>query len=555
MRIVKGLLFAVLLLRSAIAADLRLPAIFGDHMVLQQGQPLPVWGRAPPGATVRVAVAGRRAETKAGADGRWRVKLGALPSSGKPVRLSVTCGGESKILADVLVGDVWLCSGQSNMAMGVGAMKRHKEIVANADHPKLRLFIVQRQVSFTPCEDLQGEWVVCSPKGIMLSGGWKGFSAVGYFFGRSLLASRKTPIGLVGSYVGGSGIHAWSSLESLQTFPGRRSDTWKRVDRFLRDKRNLPTLMARHAKELAAWEKEHADRNAALRKALAQWHEATKHAKANGEPAPPRPKPGKISRRPLEPTRNFGYATVLFNGMIAPLMPFGIKGAIWYQGEAEAYPQKAEAYATLLPMMIADWRKRWGQGDFPFLIVQLPNLENRKDTWPIVRESQRRAVARTTATGMAVTIDVGDPDDLHPAFKQAIGERLALVARNVAYGEEIVSSGPMITSATRRGRHIVLSFSHVGNGLMAGALKEGFRASPTGRPLTGFEVAGASGAFVPARATIDGDTVVLTPPDGKTGVKTVRYAWAANPAPTANLYNRDGLPASPFTIAVKPPVR
>ncbi len=546
----------ILSAQSQAAPVLKLPSIFGDHMVLQQGRDIPVWGWTEPGGTVHVTLANRSVKTQADASGKWMARLPALPTSKDPVEMRVESKGEAIVYSDVLLGDVWLCSGQSNMAMGVGAMRDAEKVVAEADHPRLRMFLVHRQVGFEECEDLQGEWVVCTPENIMMAGGWKGFSAVGYYFGRALLETQDRPIGLIGSYVGGSPIHSWMSIGALQSFPGRQTDTARQLDAFLKAKDELPVAMAHHAKVLLpAWEKELAERNEAHRENLAEWKVAVQRAQEQNQPAPPRPPPGGVSRRPLEPDQHFRHATVLFNGMLRPLIPFAITGAIWYQGEANTYQTKAEEYRHLQPLMIADWRDRWGQGDFPFLFVQLPNLETDKEWWPVLRESQRHTLA-VPNTGMAVAIDIGDPSDLHPAFKRPIGERLALIARHQVYGEDVVFSGPMIEAAERREGKVVLSFKHLGGGLITGELSETFEVGETQAVLGGFEIAGADGIFLPAQARIEAAQVVVWH-DQLEPAKSVRYAWAPNPT-AANLYNRAGLPASPFAIDVQgeqtPPV-
>ncbi len=543
-----GFLFLFTLPLKAEEPKLRCPAIFGSHMVLQQGREIPVWGWAKPGATVTVTFKDKSGQTTAGDDGKWRVRLPALATPKDPVWMTVSSGGETLEFSDILLGDVWLCSGQSNMAMGVGAMKRADAIIANADHPKIRLFMVNRQVAFDPADELasdQGEWVVCSPETINMAGGFKGFSAVGYFFGRAIQESQGIPVGLIGTYVGGSNITSWVPRETLASSP-RDSLFWKRNREFELDLKTLDEDVANFQKAAPLWEKALQERNAKNHAAITAWKTAVAQAKESGAKPPARPAPLPVPpNRPKDPLGNFHQPTSLYNGMIHPLAPFALTGALWYQGEANSYPGMAEEYRDNLGAMIRDWRVLWAQGDFPFFVVQLPNLKSSKDTWPIVRESQRLAVQETPNTGLAVTYDVGDPNDLHPAEKQAIGERLALLARNQIYGESIVASGPMIEAANAKNGSIALSFEHTGSGLMTGSITEPeFRAKPSNEALRGFEVAGPDGSYIPANAAIEGNQVLLNAPVAVP--KSVRYAWA--PDPDANLYNREGLPTAPFQV-------
>ena len=351
---------------SEATSTLKLPGIFGDHMVLQQGQEIPVWGWAEPGSTVRVSLEGQSTTTQADAAGEWVARLPALPASKNPVRLTIESNGESLTFEDILLGDVWLCSGQSNMAMGVGAQKRAKEIIANADHPEIRFFLVHRQVSYSPASDLLGEWVVCSPENITMDGGWKGFSAVGYFFGRAIQQSQNVPVGLIGSYVGGTNIIFWTSAETLAEFPPR-SAAQSRLKQFTNAKEELTETRKTYQQELKpAWDKILAERNATHAENIEAWKKASELARSNGQPIPNRPKPGKLPSRPRDPDRNFSLATVLYNGMIHPLAPFPLTGIIWYQGEANAYPGREKEYEENLAAMIEDWRDLWNQGDIPF---------------------------------------------------------------------------------------------------------------------------------------------------------------------------------------------
>ena len=389
-------------------------------------------------------------------------------------------------------------------------------------------------------DDVEGEWIVCSPDALRRNGG--GFTAVGFFFGRQLLEKLDCPIGLIGSYVGGSNVEAWMSEEALATFPDRHSQTARRLFDYKKARDGMDQAMAEHTPKLVAWEAELAARNDTHREDLKAWSEAVKKARESNQPLPTRPKPAAVSRRPLEPNRYPHHATVLYRGMIEPLIPYGIRGAIWYQGEANCYPKRAEEYATSFPMMITDWRKRWAQGDFPFLFVQLPNFAKAKEDWMTLRESQRQTNETVANTAMAITIDVGDPNDLHPVDKKPVADRLALLARAEVYGEDVIASGPLIHSAKRMddGR-LRLMFRFSESGLRSGATD--------GEKLGGFELAGEDGVFVPAQAAIEGRNVIVWRDDIET--HHVRYAWSPNPFPAANLYNRVGLPASPFSIKVE----
>jgi sialate O-acetylesterase len=453
--------------------------------------------------------------------------------------LRVSSGPAADELIDILVGEVWLCSGQSNMGLPISKAKGGSDAIANADLPRLRMFRVKQNPRYEPGDDVEGEWFVCSPSAF---GDGRDFSAVAFFFGQQLLKTQDCPIGLIGSYVGGSPVEAWMSAEALNAFPakrGERTETWKRYHAFRQARDGMAKAMADHGPQLAAWEAELAARNQAHREALAGWKEAAATAREASQEPPPRPQPAPVSRRPLEPNRYPHHATVLFRGMIEPLIPYSVRGAMWYQGEANCYPRRAEEYATSFPLMIADWRERWELGDFPFLFVQLPNFANGKEDWMTLRESQRLAAASVPNAAMVVTIDVGDPNDLHPLDKKPVADRLASMARAEVYGEDVIASGPMIESAKRMsdGR-VRLTFLSTKPGLQIGPAG--------GEHLGGFEVAGEDGEFMPAMATIEGDHVIVW----RDGVEAqvVRYAWEPNPFPAANLYNSQGLPASPFSI-------
>jgi sialate O-acetylesterase len=528
-----------------------LPAIFGDHMVLQQGKDLPVWGKAVANETVVVTVGGQTAETKAGADGKWIVRLKPMTVNQDPVELTVTSGSDMKTFKDVLVGDVWLASGQSNMGMGIAAMKGGKEIVAKADHPKLRLFQVERQVSFEKSEEVKGKWIICTPETLAPKGyGFGGFSAIGYYFGAALQQDKNIPVGMIGSYVGGTLIQSWSSLECLEQFNERGTDNAKQLLDFKRKKATLDqrkkeydeTIFPKYDKVFKAWK-------ASETKKIEDWQAALTIAREKGEAIPKRPARAKLTvKRPIDPVQEFRLPTVLYNGMINPIIPYAIKGALWYQGEANCYPNRNTEYATVLPNMIKDWRSKWRQGDFPFFVVQLPNMNTSSPKkfgwWSTFRESQRLAL-NTPNTFMAVTIDVGDPNDLHPTVKKPIADRLVLAAKEHVYGDDVVGTSPLIKDAQLVDGKVSLSFTDIGSGLTIGKMDKDFNFSiAEGNPLH-FELAGNDGKFVTAQAKIEGDTVIVWSDDLKDPT-TVRYAWRNNPEPAVNLYNKQGLPASPF---------
>ncbi len=478
------LLAGALQARPEARAELKLHALFGDHMVLQQGIAAPVWGTAGPGEEITVAVLDQKKTARAGADGRWTVKLDPLKAGG-PLELTVA-GKTTVTLEDVLVGEVWVASGQSNMQWSVKQSGNPDQEIAAADHPKLRLFHVPRVPADQPARDVNAKWEVCSPQSVA------GFSAVAYYFGRELRKSLDVPIGLIHTSWGGTAAELWTSRRVFEGHEG--------------------------LKDYVVFYQKRRETHAAQ---VAKLKEDSEKAKAEGKPAP-------------KALGNFMDASCLYNGMIAPLIPYGIKGAIWYQGESNA--GNAAGYRTLFPAMIKNWRDDWGQGDFPFLFVQLANFMARKpepseSNWAELREAQTRTLSLPN-TGMAVIIDIGDAKDIHPKNKQDVGKRLALWAQAKVYGKDVVPSGPLYESMKVDGSRARISFKHAGSGLEA-----------RGGKLAGFAVAGEDRKFVWAEASIEGDEVVVSSPAVRAPV-AVRYAWADNP--DCNLYNKEGLPASPF---------
>lgn len=539
---------ASLLFTSPLFGDVKLPAIIGDHMVLQRDAKVPIWGWADAGEAVTVTAGSVKATATAGADGKWTATLEGLRASDQP--LDVTVAGKNTItLHDVLVGDVWVCSGQSNMEFqlgggpkyGFGGAHNAAEEIPKADHPTLRLFVVKKKIAFEPQADCEGAWQASNPDTAPR------FSAVGYFFGRDIQQDQHVPVGMIGTYWGGTPAEAWTSLEALKAVPVLASLAQK----FETLVATLPQQKEKYEKEtLPKWEAANAAFVAANKAAQQKWKDDAAAAQAAGQPAPAAFVPKPAPRKPNAPDQNPNLPTVLSSGMIAPIVPYAIKGAIWYQGESNA--GAAKLYQTLFPTMITDWRTRWAEGDFPFIWVQLANFMapvtapvQTADGWPGLREAQAMTL-KLPNTGQAVIIDIGQANDIHPKDKQGVGARLSLAARHVAYGEDLVYSGPTYDSMKVDGDKVEISFKNLGSGLTIAAAPSTQAGVPQGAPadqLEGFSIAGADHKFVWATATISGDTVTVSSPDVH-DPQAVRYAWANNPK--ANLYNKEGLPASPF---------
>lgn len=481
---------------AATRPELTLPPLFSDNMVLQRGRPLPVWGWAADGETVRVKF---RGQTRSAVvrNQRWQVTL-PPQRTGPPTVFEVNARDRTVRFTNVVVGEVWVCGGQSNMEWPMERSHEPQADIAAATAPEIRLFLVPKNRQPAPTTLVAASWQVCSPESV------RGFSAVGYYFARSLRAARGTPVGLIGTYWGGSPAEAWMSREALETSPRHRRE-----------------ILAPHPAAMEQWREE-----------LFQFKAAQAAARAAGQPFD-----RQAPRQPWAPSE-------LYHGMIEPLAPFAIAGALWYQGESNA--GRAEQYRTLFPDLIRDWRHQWGQGDFPFLFVQLAPWDRDRrrslaeitaapgdSDWAELREAQWLATRALPSVGMAVITDAGEKDDIHPARKQPAGERLALAARAIAYGENVVHSGPTLRASRVAGDAIELQFDNAGQGLEA-----------RGGELTGFAICGADRRFVWAAAQIVGrDRVVVRSPQVPAPV-AVRYGWAD--FPVVNLWNRDGLPASPF---------
>ncbi|HEY5550872.1 MAG TPA: sugar-binding domain-containing protein [Opitutaceae bacterium] len=642
------LLLLALAATAPLGAALQLASPFGDHMVLQRGMPVPVWGTADPGDKITVAFAGQKKSATADSAGKWRVTLEPLKASAQPRDLVVSSGNQkSKIqnrkFTDVLVGEVWLCGGQSNMERQIGLRSGQQPIVnwgaevAAATRPLIRQLYVTQSHALAPQETVTASWSVCSPDTVV------DFTAVGYFFARDLHAALGVPVGIIHSSWGGTPAEAWTSAAGLAGFPefsatldllresaansdenrrlfaekleawfrandpasndpawrspGLDTSEWKPINvpalweeqgfgdfdgiGWYRRKFDVPAAWAGKDLELKLGAIDDIDTTwvngsevggisgynlprdyrapATILKPTGNliavrvldtggggglWEPRgpVSIAPADGSAEPVSLKGtwllrfsaplARENRPPADVNQSPSAPTVLNNAMIAPLAPYAIRGATFYQGEANA--GRAVQYRTLLPAMIADWRRMWGQGDFPFLFVQIAPW---RGMGPEIREAQLIAWKNTPKTAMAVTIDVGDAEDIHPANKEPVGARLALAASAVAYGERIEYSGPVYRKFTVKGRVAMLDFTHVGGGLVA-----------PGGTLVGFTIAGADGVFHPAQATIFEDSVIVSSPAVAVPA-AVRYAWAN--VPVGNLFNRAGLPASPFRTDVK----
>jgi sialate O-acetylesterase len=485
-----------------LAAEVKLAGPFTSHMVLQRDMKVPVWGTADAGETVTVEFAGQKKTATAGADGKWRVDLAALQTSADGRTFTVTGSKTAKPIAleDVLVGEVWLGSGQSNMAFPVsvkvaryaGLLNEEQEIAA-ANFPQVRMFTARSAKTYEPQTTVGGEWQVCSPQTV------PAFSAMGYLFGRDLHQALKVPVGIVTVAFGASCAEAWMSREAVAADPKLK---------FMLD---------------------------SLDECVAYFR--TPEAQRTG-PAPIRPTPINKPRTPnprlTDPVQDQHFATVLFNGMLNPVIPYAIRGAIWYQGESICWGTKGlDLYGHVQQAMIRDWRARWGQGDFPFYLVQLPGQENISNN-PRIREEQA-AVLALPHTGMAVTIDTGEAKNVHPHNKAPVADRLARLALADVYGRKIQARSPMFASLKIEGASARVMFSHADAGLGAKG----------GGDLKGFQIAGADRKFYPAFAQCEGDSVVVAAAEVPKPV-AVRYAWLDYPEGIGcNLFCGD-LPAAPF---------
>jgi sialate O-acetylesterase len=471
--------------------------MLSDHAVLQRDRPIHIWGWDAPGADVTVDFRHQHAATKADDLGAFSVYL-APESAGGPDTLTIH-GTTSTTLSDILVGDVWFASGQSNMEIplrgfpGSAVIKDADKEIASATNPQIRLLLFRKNSNDYPLDDQRSSWTECNPETAT------NFSAVAFFFGREIQQREHIPIGLIDSTWGGTPISSWISLDALAS-----------------DSMFMPVFAARA--RFAALQTDLAARQAYEQRAIAT-------AKAADQPAP---------KFDWHPNQASWEPSFLFNGMIAPAVPYTIRGFLWYQGETDSDPQKfyPQLYSRLFPTMIRDWRARWNEGNLPFLYVQISNFYSPDEDWGAIRDAQRQTLS-LTGTAMAVSLDVGLRDNVHPPDKQTVAARLALGARDLVYGEHVEDSGPLPISVTPTPENNALRvwFSHA----------DGLRAQ--GSAVHGFELAGPDNQFHPADASIDGTTVLLHS-SAVPHPTRVRYAWAS--FTDANLFNAAGLPASTF---------
>jgi len=613
-----------------------LSPMFGSHMVLQRDMPNTFWGWTSPGQEVTVNLAGRTTAVKADSAGKWTAKL-RPPRVGGPYTMDVVSGANKAHLEDLLVGDVWICSGQSNMEMGITMVKNAQQEIAGATNSNIRLYLNPRNISVKPTLTPGGAWAVCSPQSVAADG-WGGFSAAGYFFGRELENRLHIPIGLVETSWGGTVAESWTSetgLRPLKDFDAalnfmatvnsarpyaEQLDDWYKdndsgtqaayqntVDDSAWKETAVPSIWERTGIGLndfdgVVWYRHDFDLpevpsgDVTFMTGQADDEETvwingqmvgqTFNVSTVGEFRVPagvlRQGKNTISIRLLDTggaggfygaAEKFGLSstdgkfwplagnwkytvganlktskplpfvfgdnpnlpTLLYNGMISPIAPLAMKGAIWYQGESNS--DRAKQYQRLLPAMIGDWRRVWGQGDFPFYIVQLANFEVRHpqpvdDAWADLREAQTMTAANVKNSGLAVAIDIGERNDIHPKDKQTVGQRLALVALHGAYHQNVPYAGPTFKSAVPQGSSIRVVFDHADQGLS-------FR----GSRLAGFQLAGADAKFHWADARIEGNSVMVSSSEVAAPLY-IRYAWDRDPE--ATLYNGAGLPAVPF---------
>ncbi|MGA2533260.1 MAG: sialate O-acetylesterase [Candidatus Aminicenantales bacterium] len=499
-------------LPPALAAEVRLPAVIGDHMVIQQAQPVTVWGWAGKTEKVTVRLAGQERQVRASADGTWRAVFDPLKAGGAALEMTVRGEkGPDITVKDILVGEVWLCSGQSNMEWAMEWLPNPNPEIMRADHPNLRLFLIPKKTADRPKDDVETKWAPCSPSSV------RPFSAVAYFYGLELHARLGVPVGLIESAWGGTDIEPWTPPAGFAAVPETKPLLEKQLAKYEDYRKAME-------KELPAWEAWARDAQKALKAKL---------------DIPPEPK----SEFPSNPFDNPQAPTTLYNAMIHALTPFAIRGAIWYQGENNRndvlfYEKKMEA-------LIKGWREIWKLGDFPFYYVQLApyNYPYNRETpagevpdflrLPLIWEAQAN-ILRMPNTGMAVVTDIANLNDIHPSNKKDVGYRLALWARANAYGEKgIVNSGPLYKSMTVEGDKAKIAFNYVGGGLMTN----------DGQQLKWFEVSGDDHIFYKAEAEIAGDMVVVHSPR-VASPKAVRFGWQQLAVP--NLINKEGLPASPF---------
>lgn len=499
-----ALLAAGLSLPFAARAELKLPAIIGDHMVLQQKQANPLWGWDTPGTEVKVTLGDQVKTAKAGADGKWTVKLDALPANAEPATIVIE-GTSKRELTDVLVGEVWMCSGQSNMGFALGSDWKVEVESLASNHPNLRIISVPQVGTQELQNDFNGQWEAANPENV------KSFSAVGFYYGRYLHEILGVPVGLIDNAWGGSAAEAWIRRDTIDKDPRFKTLTegWKAREI------QLSSEEAKKAYEVA----------------LADWVAKAEEAKAANKPAPRRPNgPEQLLSGNARPGN-------IFAGVVYPTLGYGIKGVIWYQGESNA--GRAWEYAELFPFMIEQWRAEWGQGDFPFYWVQLADFKAEVDApgdaqWAELRESQSKTLSLPN-TGEAVIIDIGEANDIHPKNKLDVAARLVRWALAKDYGfTNIEPQSPTYLEMAIEGNKAKLSFDHVGSGLRTFDVND----------VRGFAICGEDHQWVWADAKITGKDTIEVWADSVAAPVAVRYAWADNPV--CNVLSKEGLPMNPF---------
>ena len=500
------LLTPVLLLQAALG--LKLPHFFTDGMVMQREVEAPIWGWAKPGQKIKATLQGQSHETVVKPNHSWKVVFKGLKATAEPQELVIVCDGNQHKISDVLIGEVWIASGQSNMEWQMHRTDHGSAEVAKADDPALRVFTSENRAQAAPANDWWGAWRCTNPKKT------GNFTAVGYYFAKDLRKELGVPVAIIECAWGGKPVQAFISDEAIRALP------------------EASKLVAKKADYIKKWdpnqaEKQFKERKAAFDKKLAQWHKDKKGNKPRGP------------KRPIDPRQNPSLHSTIYNGMIAPLVGYGCRGIIWYQGESNANPESADIYAKLLATMVKDWRTRWGK-ELPFYFAQLTNYYKPVDKpgtdhhWVHVQEQQRLAHFMIPNSGIAIINDIGASDDIHPRNKLDVGKRLARWALKKTYGRDLgVVSGPLFKALERRGSELAVHF-HYDYGLK----------TKDGKEPRHFEIAAENGPWHWAKARLENNTVVLSHPEIKKPTR-VRYAWATNPA-SANIVNAASLPASVF---------
>jgi sialate O-acetylesterase len=523
MKVCSKCLIILFLLSSNLYADVKMPSFFGDNMVVQRDIPLNVWGWASPGEKVTVSFAGQGKTATTDGNGKWIVKLDPLKASKESFELIVSSsiGNQQLKIKNVLVGDVWVCSGQSNMQMAVEDAANAKDEVASSKNPLVRHIAINYSISLYPQDDVPSSkfgWTVAGPQ---TTGK---FTAAGYYFARDIVKETGVPIGLINASWGGTKIEPWTPAEAFRTIPELK-DISEQVDLWIPTTAAGRRSFGKYIEDIKAW------------------IPSAEAALKEGKMTPSLPSaPGA--------TNTFHSPTMIFNGTVNPLVKYGIKGVIWYQGEANG--GEAEIYANKMNALVSGWRAAWKQGDFPFYYVQLANFRTSNpdnpaggDIWTKTREAQLKTMSVVPNTGMAVTIDVGEAGDVHAKNKQDVGKRLAAWALAKDYGMSIVYSGPLYKEFKVEGNKIRISFDHVCGGLIFGK-KAGLspvKETPDEK-LKWIAIAGDDKKWYWADAVIDGGTALVSSEKVQKPA-AVRYAYAMNPD-GANLYNKEGFPASPF---------